>query len=31
VGGTAGAAALENARQIGEAIKGFFGAEKRKK
>lgn len=30
VGGTTGAAALENARQIGEAIKGFFGAEKKK-
>lgn len=30
VGGPAGAAALENARQIGEAIKGFFGAEKKK-
>jgi len=30
VGGTTGAAALENARQIGEAIKGFFGVEKKK-
>lgn len=30
VGGTTGAAALENIRQIGEAIKGFFGAEKKK-
>lgn len=30
VGGTAGAAALKNAKQIGEAIKGFFGAEKKK-
>lgn len=30
VGGTTGAAALENARQLGEAIKGYFGAEKKK-
>lgn len=30
IGGTAGAAALENARQIGEAIKGFFGVEKKR-
>lgn len=30
VGGTTGAAALENAKQLGEAIKGFFGAEKKK-
>jgi hypothetical protein len=29
VGGPAGAAALENARQIGEAIKEFFGVERR--
>jgi hypothetical protein len=30
VGGTSGAAALEAAKQAGEAIKGFFGGEKKK-
>lgn len=30
VGGTSGAAALEGAKQVGEAIKGIFGGEKKK-
>jgi hypothetical protein len=30
VGGTSGAAAVEGAKQIGEAIKGLFGGEKKK-
>ena len=29
-GGTTGAAAVEGAKQVGEAIKGFFGGEKKK-
>lgn len=30
VGGTSGAAAAEGVKQVGEAIKGFFGGEKKK-
>ena len=30
VGGTSGAAAIESAKQVGEALKGLFGGEKKK-